>query len=111
MANARVRAHPAPGLEPATVLVRQCAALEALREATGDRPLLGALIRFTIDIAVFSALFLLLAPVSAVLGVVFSSIGMSRRHTRRGLAIAGLVIGIIALLLGFAILVSALASG
>ncbi len=42
-------------------------------------------------------LLVLLALVFAILGVVFSSVGMSRRYTRRGLAIAGLVVGIIAL--------------
>jgi hypothetical protein len=39
----------------------------------------------------------LLALLFAVLGVVFSSVGMSRRYTGRGLAIAGLTVGIIAL--------------
>src|SRR3954451_18360566 len=44
-----------------------------------------------------SALLFLIAIVFAIIGVVFSSVGMSRRYTRRGLAIAGLVVGIVAL--------------
>lgn len=44
------------------------------------------------------ALLMVLAVVSAILGVVFSSVGMNRRCTGHGVAIAGLVVGIVALL-------------
>jgi hypothetical protein len=54
--------------------------------------------------------FILLAPVAAVLGVVLSSIAMSHRYTRRGLAIAGLVIGIVGVVLVLGIAVSLLTS-
>lgn len=44
-----------------------------------------------------SGLLLVVAVVFPILGVVFSSVAMSRRYTRRGLGIAGLVVGIVAL--------------
>src|SRR3712207_150993 len=53
---------------------------------------------------------MLLSPISAILGVVLSAVGMSKRYTRRGLAIAGLVVGIIAVVLELALGIGLLSS-
>ncbi|WP_138733087.1 DUF4190 domain-containing protein [Modestobacter excelsi] len=57
----------------------------------------------------FGRVLAFLAPLAAIVGIVLSSVAMSRRYTRRGFAIAGLVVGILGVLGVLSILVGALA--
>ena len=49
-------------------------------------------------------------PVWAILGVVFSAVAMPRKYTRRGVAIAGLVVGIVAVVALLVLVVAGLTS-